>query len=306
MKIFITGGSGFIGKHLSRVFLDNGQEVAGVGRSAPPGELATHPEYTYIQADTTREGPWQEAVDRADAVINLAGVTIFKRWTGKHKTEMYDSRILTTRNVVAALPEENSKILLSASAVGFYGGDREDEILTEASPPGKDFLARLAVDWEAEATAAKEKGTRVVLTRFGVVLERRGGALKQMLPVFRSFGGGPIGSGLQWFPWIHMADLTSAFQTALDDPDLAGPVNFCSPNPVRNRDFAKALGRVLNRPAFLPVPAFMLRLAMGEFSEVLVGGQRVVPQKLQQQGFEFRFPEVLDALADQTGPYVVA
>jgi uncharacterized protein len=299
VKIFITGGSGFIGTHLSNFFLEKGHQVTGVGFRADSGRIR-HSNYSYIQADTTREGSWQASLEKMDAVVNLAGRTIFKRWTGKYKTEIYDSRILTTRNLVNALPADNQITLCSASAVGYYGGDHGDEIMTEASGPGKDFLARVSVDWEAGALAAEGKGTRVVLTRFGVVLDKGGGALKQMLPVFRSFGGGPIGSGRQWFPWIHMADLSAAFEAVFENRDISGPVNFCAPNPVQNRDFAKALGRVLNRPAFLPVPQFMLRLATGEFSEILLGGQRVLPEKLQAHDFRFQFPDVQGALADLT------
>lgn len=298
MRIFITGGSGFIGTHLTHFLLENGHQVTAVGSRAD--HSISHADYAYIQADTTREGVWQQSAADADAVVNLAGRTIFRRWTGKYKTEIYDSRILTTRNIVDALPEDNEITLCSASAVGYYGGDNGDEVVTEASPAGKDFLARVLVDWEAEALGARDKGSRVVITRFGVILDKRGGALKQMLPVFRSFGGGPIGSGLQWFPWMHMADLLAAFLTVLENRELSGPINFCAPIPVQNRDFAKALGRALNRPAFLPVPQFMLKMALGEFSSVLLGGQRALPDKLLAHDFQFQFPEVNSALDDLT------
>ena len=300
MKIFITGGTGFIGQHLSRHFLGDGHSVKVSGTRSALGRLS-HPHLEYVRADTTREGDWQDHLKDADAVVNLAGKSIFQRWSEDHKKAMLDSRVLTTRRVVEALPSGKDVILCSSSAVGYYGADRKDEVISENSEAGTDFLARLAMDWEAEAMAAENKGVRVAITRFGIVLAPDGGALKQMVPVFKAYGGGPVGSGRQWFPWIHMSDLEAVFSTVLENADLSGPLNLSAPHPVRNRDFAKALGRALNRPTLVPVPGFMLRLVMGEFADVLLGGQRMIPQRLLERGFRFEFPDVDDALGDLLG-----
>jgi uncharacterized protein (TIGR01777 family) len=187
--------------------------------------------------------------------------------------------------------------LLSTSAVGYYG-NRGEAALDETVPPGDDFLARLAVDWEAAAQAAQKKGVRVALMRFGVVLGRGGGALSQMLPAFRMFAGGPLGSGRQWFPWIHMADLLGAVQFLLEHEDARGPFNFCSPGIVRQKAFARQLGSVLNRPAVMPAPAPMLRLMMGEMATLLLASQKMVPARLLAEGFSFQFDEVHAALVD--------
>ncbi len=306
MNIVITGGTGFVGRHLAGALLGRGDRVLVLGRTARPAGDAPDGS-RLLAADTTRPGDWQEHVSAADAVVNLAGATIFRRWTKARKQEIRDSRILTTRNLVAALPRERSVTLVSASAVGYYGSAGERP-LEEAAEGGDDFLARLAVDWEEAAEEAAAGGARVVRARFGVVLARDGGAMGQMLPAFRFFLGGPLGNGRQWFPWIHMADLVGGLLFALDTPALAGPVNFTAPRPVRNRDFAAALGRALRRPACLPVPAFVLRLALGEFAEALLASQRVMPARLAAAGFDFRYPDIDSALAeivgapDRTGP----
>lgn len=250
-----------------------------------------------MSADTTVPGAWQEEVGIQDAVINLAGTSIFRQWNDETKQLIYDSRILTTRNVAEAMDEEKGALLCSTSAVGYYGF-RGDEELTEDDSPGNDFLAKVCVDWEKEAQKTADKGVRVALTRFGIVLGRTGGVLGQMIPAFRKFVGGPLGSGRQWFSWIHMEDLLKAFLFVFDNGDIHGPVNFCSPNPVRNRGLAKALGKVLSRPSSLTVPGFMLRVVLGDFGSVLVEGQRVVPTKLLKHGFVFEYPEIMGALQE--------
>lgn len=295
MKIAITGASGFVGTALARLLLDGGHSVTGLGTSAShPLQSAAH--FTWINTDTTLDGTWQATVSQADAVVNLAGRTIFKRWSRAYKTQIVDSRILTTRNVVGAMMGEG-KILISTSAVGYYGS-RGDRVLTEQSTPGADFLARLSVDWEDAALAAVEKGVRVAIMRFGVVLGTGGGALAQMLPVFRRFAGGPLGSGRQWFSWIHMADLLAGIQFLLDREHARGPYNFCAPGAVRQRDFARALGAALGRPAVTPAPSLALRLLMGEVAGVLLASQKVRPDRLIADGFSFRFADVDSALAD--------
>ena len=295
MHVLVTGSSGFVGNQLVSFLLENGYEVTGVDR-APAKKPMTNAG-RFIEADTTQTGDWQDAVNEADAVINLAGVGIFRRWTENAKKLIYDSRILTTRNIVAAMPEGRETVLCSTSAVGFYGA-RGDEIIDESASAGDDFLAHISIDWEAEARKAEKKGTRVVLDRFGIILGKEGGALGSMLPAFRMGVGGPLGSGNQWFPWVHMTDLIRAHRFVLEQPDISGPVNFTAPNPVRNRELAQTIGKTLKRPAFFKVPGFVLRLAAGEFGEMLLNGQRVYPARLLDNGFEFTYPALEQALRD--------
>ncbi|MFC1515156.1 TIGR01777 family oxidoreductase [Thermodesulfobacteriota bacterium] len=296
MKIFVTGGVGFVGGYLSRFLLEQGHAVTAVG-TRPSQNLIDHENFRYISADTTEAGGWQEALADVDAVFNLAGRNIFNRWNERYKGLIYDSRILTTRNLVSALPEDKDITLVSTSATGYYG-DRGDDVLSENESNGEDFLAGVSRDWEAEASKAAEKGIRVVIARFGVVLGQNGGAMAKMLPAFRFCLGGPLGSGMQWFPWIHIDDILSAYLFVLNNQEITGPVNFCAPHPVRNRDLAKAMGRVLSRPAAMPVPAFMIKLFLGEFGDVFLCSQRAVPQRLLEYGFNFKYSEIEDAIQD--------
>ena len=296
MKVVITGGAGFVGRHLSKALLDRGDTVIAMGRSRRQAPIE-HADFQYLRADTTQPGDWQDCLADADAAVNLTGATIFKRWTRSYKEKIRDSRILTTRHLVDALPSGGQGVLVSASAVGYYG-NRGEQVLTESASAGDDFLAHVSVDWEAAARRAEDTGARVVLARFGVVLGRGGGAMGQMIPAFRFFLGGPLGSGRQWFPWIHMTDLVSAIVFALDTSTLAGPVNFTAPEPVRNREFVKTLGRALGRPACLPAPALMIRIALGEFAEALLTSQRVVPEKLTAAAFAFQYPDIAAALEE--------
>ena len=298
MKIFITGATGFVGSYLTNFLLQTGHEAVCVGRS--PNMRITNEKIHYIQGDTTQRGVWQEAVGKTDAAVNLAGVSIFKRWDDNYKRALYESRILTTRHLVEALPEGGNTVLISTSAAGFYG-QRNDDILLENEPSGKDFLATLCKDWEKEAFAAEKKSVRVAIARFGVVLGRGGGALTPMIPLFKAFMGGPLGNGKQWFPWIHLADLSSAVAFILENDKIRGPLNFTAPIPVRQKDFAKALGRQLGRPAILPAPSFMIRLIMGELGKSLLFSQKVIPDQLIRQGYKFKFMEIQTALADILG-----
>ncbi len=291
MKIFMTGGTGFVGKALAPALIRAGQEVTILSRSGQ-GETAG---VAWVKGDPTLRGDWQEAVKGHEVVINLAGASIFTRWTEETKKVLRESRMLTTRHIVEAMQGGEGKTLFSTSAIGYYGF-HGDETLTEESPPGVDFLATLARDWEAEAREAEKKGCRVVIPRFGIVLGEKGGALGQMIPLFEKFLGGPLGSGRQFFSWVHIEDLSQAFLYLLSRPEVSGPVNFTAPNPVRNRELAQALGKVMNRPALLPAPGFMLRLILGEFGSILLEGQRVLPQKLLQAGFQFQYPEIEGAL----------
>ncbi|OEU49408.1 MAG: TIGR01777 family protein [Desulfobacterales bacterium S3730MH5] len=299
MRILITGGLGFVGTQISIRLLEKGHHVTVVGHAAEPRPYSPR-EIRYVSADTALKGAWQEEVAGQDAVINLAGTSISVRWDDDTKQIIRSSRISTTRNVVEAMTQEKGALLCSASAVGYYGF-RGDEELTEEDAPGDDFLARLCIDWENEAQKATNKGVRVVTTRFGIVLGKAGGPLEQMVSAFKKFVGGPLGTGNQWSSWIHMEDLLNAFMFIFENKEIHGPVNFCSPNPVRNTDLAKALGKVLSRPSFLRTPAFMLRLVLGEFGSVLLEGQKVIPAKLLKHGFIFRYPGIMDALEELTG-----
>jgi len=274
MRAVVAGASGLIGTHLGRALRERGDEVVPLPRFG-----------------TT---PWN--VEGADAVVNLAGASVAgKRWTPAYKQEIEDSRVRTTRALVEAIAAARRKprVLVNASAVGYYGG-RGDEVLEEAARPGADFLAGVVQKWEAEAQRAP---IRSVQMRTGIVLSAKGGALEKMLPPFKAFVGGPIGSGKQWFPWIHIADEVAAFLWAIDR-ELTGPVNLVAPGIVTMKDFAKALGRALHRPSWAPVPGGPLKILLGEFASSLLDGQRAVPKKLLDSGFRFRFTDVDAALGD--------
>ncbi|MGQ9688060.1 MAG: TIGR01777 family oxidoreductase [Desulfobaccales bacterium] len=295
MNIFLTGGTGFVGGFLTRELSSQGHELTVLTRKQNPPP-SPNPNIRFITGDPKQEGPWMAAAAEHDWVINLAGASISTRWTDEAKRELYDSRVLTTRNLVAALAKGGRcRLFCSTSAPGYYGPRGEEE-LTEDSPPGQDFLAQLARDWEYEALKAQDLGLRTVITRFGIVLGRGGGMLGELVPLFNKFLGGPVGSGRQWLSWIHHQDLVRAFLFLPEHKELSGPVNFTSPNPVRNQDFVRALGRVLHRPAWLPAPAFMLRLVLGEFADAVLTGQKIKPQKLLNAGFQFLFPTIDQAL----------
>lgn len=296
MRILITGGLGFVGTQLSERLLEKGYEVTVVDHSPQPKSY-TPKQVTYVSADTTLPGAWQEELMKHDAVINLAGASIFQRWNEKTKQLIYNSRILTTRNVVEGMTGKKGAVLCSTSAVGYYGFQGNEELIEEDSP-GDDFLAKVCVDWEKEALKANDKGVRVTITRFGIVLGRTGGALGQMISAFKKFVGGPLGSGDQWFSWIHMEDLLRAFLFVFDNKNIYGPVNVCSPNPVRNKELATALGKALSRPSLLKAPDIMIRLVLGEFGSVVLEGQRVIPAKLLRQGFVFQYPEITGAVKE--------
>lgn len=295
MQVLVTGGTGFVGRSLCGALLEKGHSVTAIGLRRYPRQPISNDRFKYLSANTSRSGSWQAEVGLADVVVNLAGNTIFKRWSPAYKQEIYNSRVLTTRHVTDAV--KAGAVLLSTSAVGYYG-DRGDDVLTEDQPPGDDFLAGISRDWEAEALKAAEKSARVAVMRFGVVLGRHGGAMQRMLPAFRFFMGGPLGKGSQWMPWIHMADLVAAIFFLMENPEMEGVFNLCAPHPVTSRELADTLGRVLKRPARMPAPAFMLRTLMGEVSAMMMASQRVIPRRLLDHGFVFRFPQIRAALKD--------
>lgn len=296
MKIFITGGSGFVGRALVAHLTAAGHQVTILSRSLPSTGGANP---RLLQGDPGKPGPWQEQVAGHEAVINLAGASIFCRWNPANRREILDSRILSTRNIVSALdnPGGQGRTLLNCSAVGYYG-DRGDQELTEESPAGRGFLAEVCQAWENEAIRAEVLGVRVVRCRLGVVLGP-GGALAKMTGVFRAGLGAPLGNGRQWFPWIHQGDLARIFARLLEAREISGPVNCVAPQAVTNRDLTRQLAQVLHRPLLLPpVPAFLLRLAQGEASSLLLDSLRVAPRKLLRSGFVYNFPALPEALAD--------
>jgi len=292
MKVVIGGANGLIGSELGRALRARGDEVVALVRKPRgPGEV-----------NWDGRGVPAGALERADAAVNLSGANIgARRWSEPYKKEIVDSRVESTRAFVEGMraARPRPKVFVNASAVGAYGG-RGDEELTEDSAPGGDFLAGVCKASEAQALRAEELGVRTVLLRTGVVLASQGGSIKQMLPTFKAFVGGPIGNGKQWFPWIHLADEVGLILWALDGA-VRGPLNAVAPAPVRMKEFAQALGRALHRPALFSVPALVLRLGLGEMAEVLLEGQRAVPRKALKGGYRFRFPELPGALADLIG-----
>ena len=302
MKILVTGGTGFVGRYLTRRLAESGHEVFILTRSALRAKEAI-PWATIIEGDPKKPGGWQQRAAVSDAAINLAGSSIFTLWTDAARKSIMDSRILTTGNLVDALSASGKeKIFINASAVGYYGSRLDDEILDEDAAPGSEFVSQVCIEWENEAKRSAASGSRVVLCRFGIVLGRGGGALAMMLPAFRYLLGSSMGSGRQWMSWVHQEDLFNIFALLLNDSQISGPVNCVAPNPVRNAEFAKILARTLGRPLVLPsVPAFFLRTLLGEFANVVLKGQRVIPKRLLERGFSFRFPTLQQALEDLIG-----
>ena len=298
MKIFITGGLGFVGTRLTALLLQKGHRVTVIERN-PRGKPAPPDGVSVIEGDASRPGPWQDALAGHDAVVNLAGVSIFSRWSRQKKEEIRGSRVLITGNVADAIlkKKKGNIALISASAVGYYGF-RGDEKLTEVDAPGDDFLARVCRDWEAEALRAAEQGARVVRARFGVVLGRKGGAMDILTRIFRLRLGNRLGAGRQWFSWIHEDDLAAALLFLLEKRAISGPVNCSAPEPVTNRELTRALNRALGTfPLVPPAPGMLLKTVLGEFGSFLLKGQRAVPARLEEAGFTFRYPRIREALA---------
>lgn len=296
MKYVIAGGSGFLGRALVKELVFGGHEVVILTRGRPQA------------SDGARwvswpDGPWQQEIDGADGVINLAGAGIAdKRWSAAHKDDLRQSRVTSTRALVTAMREAviPPGVFVSGSAIGFYGPQPEDgAALDESAPPGSDFLSTLAVDWEAEAHAAAALGVRACIVRTGVVLSREGGALQKLIPPFRFFVGGPLGSGRQIMSWIHLRDWVEMVVWFLRSHDAWGVFNATAPNPVTNAAFSRALGAALGRPSWLPVPGFALKLIVGEMAgPALLAGQRVLPRRALDLGFTFQFPDIGPALRD--------
>ena len=299
MKIFLIGGTGFVGGILLSSFILKGYEVTLLVPSKKTKE-AFNRKLEVISGDPAIPGGWQENMGTHDIVINLAGASIFQRWNRKIKAQIYTSRITTTRNIVEGLKTYNKQIkhLFNASGVGYYGYNQE-AVFDEKSPPGNSFLAMVARDWEQEALKAQSLGVRTVLCRFGIVMGRGGGALKNMLPLFKSYCGGTWGNGKQWFSWIHEADVINALDFVMHNKSIDGPVNFTALHPVQNRELADSMGEVLQRTSIISaIPGVLIKWSLGEFSEVFLKGQRVIPGKLVDNGYNFSFADLKTCLID--------
>ena len=295
MNILLTGGTGLIGRALCRHWLAQGHQLWVWSRS--PHQVAEH-----CGAAVRGVGRLEELNQvQLDAVVNLAGAPIADRpWTKARKTLLWDSRVHLTEQLIdwLAAREQKPKVLVSGSAVGWYGDGGERELSEDCPPVTQDFASQLCGAWEETASRAEALGIRVVLVRTGLVLAPRGGFLQRLLPLFRLGLGGRQGDGRQWMPWIHLDDQVALIDFLMTQPHATGPYNACAPNPVRNAEFARALGRSLGRPAFMAVPAFVLKTMLGELAGLILGGQRAVPARLQAAGFRFRFEELDAALAD--------
>ncbi len=293
MKILITGASGLIGKELSKALVGKGYEILAATRktSGKPNEIEWDTEKGFADKDLPQ-------LENLQAIIHLAGENVSGRWTDEKKRKIMDSRVHGTRSVVEAIAklENKPKVFISGSATGIYG-DRADETMTETSAAGDTFLAEVVKNWEAEAVKAENSGVRVVLLRTGIVLAKDGGALAQMLTPFKFGVGGTLGSGKQWMSWISLEDEIRAIIFALENENIRGAVNLVAPHPVTNEQFTDTLGAVVHRPTILPLPAFAVNLAFGEMGDaLLLDSTRVVPTKLQEHGFEFKYPELKPAL----------
>jgi uncharacterized protein (TIGR01777 family) len=307
MRVFVTGGTGLVGGRLVTRLLERGDQVALLTRRPEAAQQKWGERCTIVAGDPTQAGAWMDAVKECDAVVHLAGESVFgQRWNEAIKQALVNSRVQGTSNVVAALARQpqsadgRPKVLVSASAIGYYG-PHGDEELSEEAAAGADFLAHVCVDWEKTAHTAEAHGIRVAILRIGIVLDREGGALQKMLPPFKMFVGGPVGTGRQYMSWIHIDDLVGLILFALDHREAQGVYNATAPQPVTNKEFSTVLGHVLHRPSFMAAPKFALKLMLGEAAEIVTEGQRVLPRHALAQGYGFRFPQVNEALQDLLG-----
>jgi len=299
VRIVVAGGTGFVGKALVTRLAEEEHSAVVLTRHPDKPRLPGKRTVQLVWWDGRTVGPWASHIDGADAVLNFAGESIGERWTARRKSLILDSRLNATRAIVEAIRAARKRphVLVNASAVGYYGEVVSEEV-PESRPKGDGFLADVCDKWEREARAAESLGVRVVMTRTGVVLGKDGGALPRMMLPFKLFAGGPIGSGRQWFPWVHRDDLVGILTSALMNRTLSGPVNVVAPECVTMKQFCTALGKAMHRPSWAPTPAFALRALLGEMSSMILTGQKVVPTKLLQSGYAFRFPTVAQALDD--------
>jgi uncharacterized protein len=295
MRVTVTGATGLIGARLVARLKERGDDVTVLSRNPDRARDALRVEAMVWDAEA-EPTPVEALADR-DGVVHLAGEPVAQRWNGPAKRRIRDSRELGTRNLVEGLraADPRPRVLVSASGVDYYG-PRGDEEITEDEPPAQDFLAQVCVVWEGEAQRAEELGVRVARLRTGVVLSAQGGALAKMLPPFKLGAGGPVAGGRQWMPWIHLDDIAGMYLAALEDDRWSGPFNAATPEPVTNRDFSKALGRALHRPAVAPVPAFALRLLYGDMAEIVTNGRRAIPKRALELGYAYAHPDLDEAL----------
>jgi uncharacterized protein (TIGR01777 family) len=300
MHVIVTGGTGLIGSALTQSLLADGHRVTILSRSPQRKQSPALQGADIVGWDARTAEGWGHLANGADAIVNLAGAGLAdSRWSNERKRVILESRKDAGRAVMEAIGVAAHKphVLIQSSAVGYYG-PRDQERLTEDASPGSDFLARVCFEWEASTAGAQELGVRRPVIRSGVVLSTQGGALSRMLVPFRFFVGGPLGSGKQYFPWIHIDDEVRAIRYLLEYPDADGPYNLTAPNPPTNKEFSKALGKAMGRPSLMPVPGFALKLLFGEMSTVLLDGQRAIPQRLESAGFNFNYVETVTALKD--------
>lgn len=302
MKVLVTGATGFVGQRVVKQLIASGDEVVVLTRNVAKGALNLGSKCKFYNWNDTTTLPPMEAFDGVEGVINLIGEGIAdKRWDEEQKKKLHDSRIISTERLIDAIKAmpKKPRVLVSASGVGIYG-NRGDEEITEESSVANDFLANLCKEWEAAAFKAKELGLRVAVIRTGVALGKGGGALKKMLPIFKLGAGGPVGSGKQYMSWIHVEDLAQMYVDTLKTPAIDGVLNGTAPYPATSKEFAKTLGKMVNRPAFAPVPGFALKMVFGEMSAVLLEGQKVLPKKFKSYKFRYRYPTLEMALKDST------
>lgn len=295
MKIAVTGATGFVGSRLVERLQEEGHQILILTRN--PTKVKPNPNVEIVGYTPIKSGDWQQKLSGCDAVVNLAGAPIAEeRWTPERKQEILDSRQLGTRYIVEAIAQSNPKpsVLINSSAIGYYGTS-ETASFDESSPAGDDFLAEVCQGWENEANQVKNSGTRLVILRTGIVLGK-GGAIAKMIAPFKLFAGGPIGTGRQWFSWIHREDLVNLIIEAIKRPDIEGVLNATAPNPVRMNELSQTLGEVMNRPSWLPVPSFALELLLGDGAKVVLEGQQVLPKKAQSYNFQYQYPTVKAAL----------
>jgi hypothetical protein len=306
MKVAVTGATGFVGSRLVERLQADGHTVVALTRN-PEQALQLFPAAAFPQVETvgytpTEMGDWQQSLSGCDGVVNLAGEPIAEsRWTPERKQMILHSRKLGTQTLVAAIAQATPKpsVLVNASAIGYYGTS-ETARFDETSPPGADFLAHVCQEWEAAAQRVEQAGVRLVILRLGIVLGD-GGAIAKMIPSFKLFAGGPIGTGKQWFSWIHREDLVSLILQALSDTHISGIYNATAPNPVRMAEFANTLGSLLKRPSWLPVPSFALEALLGDGAKVVLEGQQVLPKRTQAVGFQYQYPTVTQAVTEILG-----
>ncbi len=296
MKIFVTGGTGFVGTRLLPFLVEQGHAVQLLVR-AQEKDRPIPRGVEVVVGDPLRPGAWWDGVGECHAAVNLAGSPVFSRWDPQVKAMLRESRLATTRNLVHAIPKGRPFTLVSASGIGIFG-DAGEEILDESASFGDDFLATVAREWEEEALRGEKRGARVCLARFGIVFGPGGGALEELVRNTGRYLGGRLGSGRQWMPWVHREDVVRAVLFLLDREGQRGPFNFTSPNPVRQVVVARTLARLMGRPALAVVPPLVLRLVIGECAKVVLFSQRAVPRKLQQAGFQFLFPDLEPALRE--------